>query len=172
LASWFFIEIDWAGESYKAIAWQDSVSVLTFIDSRTVVVANIGDGEVFLSHFYFEYDTGKSSRLVGQTIEPGKTIVIEQEPWEKYGLLSYKVVSNVSDEEWIELLNKSIKASMRGCVVMDFSSENDPMLKMYRNSLGENLRKFPVEAHLYFYITHRRNVAGRFSSIWIFEKEY
>lgn len=144
----------------RTIAWKDDVSVLTFIDSRIIAIANTGDGEIFLSHIFIEYDpendggSGKVTRLIDQSVDPGKTIVISPGYWETFDYVSYKIVSGVSDDEWNELYQQSNIVSKGGCVVLDFSSENDPLLIMYRSHLGEDLKTFSVTAQLYYYSSH------------------
>jgi hypothetical protein len=144
----------------RTILWKDDATVLTFIDSRIIAVANTGDGEIFLSHVFIEYDPeqdggpGRLTRLLDQSVDPGKTIVISSGYWEKYDYSTYQIVSSVSDDEWNELYQQSNPVSQGGCVVLDFSSENDPLLIMYRAHLGENLRGFSVNAQLYYYSSH------------------
>jgi len=104
----------------KTIAWRDEVSVLTFIDSEITVVANTGDGEVFISHIYIEYDpendgsTGKITRLLNQPIDPGNSIVISPGYSDEYGYSTYEVVSGVSDDEWNKLYRESNSVSRGG----------------------------------------------------------
>lgn len=141
----------------RTIAWQDHVSILTYIDSKVTVVANTGDGEVFLSHIYIHFDPENDgskrtlTRLLDKAVSPGKSVTISQEAWDKYGLITYETVSGVNDDKWADLYAESNIGDLGGCVILDFSSANDPLLNMYKNHLGDNFRTFPVDAKIYYY---------------------
>lgn len=71
-------------EVQKALNWQDEVRILSFTSTKPISIANVGDGEVFVTHIHISGETPSKISYseierIGRSIEAGRVISIERE---------------------------------------------------------------------------------------------
>jgi len=137
----------------QVIAWQDEVKVLTFSSIKPISIANTGDGEVYVTHLNIRgtRPSGRSysdTERVDQFIEPGKIATTEHE----LVLDGYKVATSTNPDEIQTLLNKAELASSKdACVIMVFTTQEDPGFDTFKSFLGEKMITFEVDAFVRFF---------------------
>lgn len=134
----------------QTLFWKDDINVLSYSD-RQVVIGNNGDGDVFVSYVLIETESSSKVVRIAMTVRPGEFITVNKELFKGGG---WKVVSDVSDEEWKDLLGRLSRdrTSTTGeCVIMEFASETDPGYRNYTNFLGDKLRTVDGSATVFFF---------------------
>lgn len=135
----------------QALWWVDDVNVLAYSDEN-VVIGNNGDGEVFVSHIFIEAEAGglTTIRMINKSLEVGEILTVEIFPVTEM----FTVVSGVTDSAWENYLDLAIQetdSAAGNCIGMYFYSESDPVLRLYSNALGDDLRKVNATATIYYF---------------------
>lgn len=134
----------------QTLFWRDDINVLSYSD-RQVVIGNNGDGDVFVSYVLIRTESSSKVIRIAMTVKPGEFITINKETFKGSG---WVVVSDVSDEEWNDLLGRLSRdrtSTTGDCIIMEFASENDPGYRNYTDFLGDKLRTVEGNATVFFF---------------------
>jgi hypothetical protein len=139
----------------KVIAWKDEIRFLTFATGKPIAIANIGDGDVFVTHVNISGSRPSGSRFssterIGEFIEAGKLITVDQDS--ATSGIGYKVVAATDPEEIDGLINRSeLPSDTDACVEFRFAVPEDPGYITFREFLGERMIMFEADAYVRFF---------------------
>ncbi len=156
IAALFYI-VENTYEGYIAIAWEDEIKVLSLKSTDGITIANIGDGNIYISHLNYKSlpiasmvteDIGfQSNRRIDSVLPKGQVLRYELSETIPY---PYDIVHSKSDSEWRELLQRAYKTKDK-CVSRIIYLRDGPSLSLLKSSVGINLNTFKAEADLYYY---------------------
>jgi hypothetical protein len=142
-------------ELKKIIYWEDRVNIISYNSSKSIVITNNGDGEIFLSHLRLEYTIEAKDRNIRKfrdsidkrfnvSLKPSSSISI------KLSDSNFDILENISEKEWIDL---SLKAYDRtdDCYSIILLYKNDPRAKQLEKYLSKRIYTIPAKAFIYYY---------------------
>lgn len=155
IAALYYVVVNTYG-GYKAMAWEDEVKVLSLKSTDGITIANIGDGNIYISHLNYKSlpianmitkDIGfESNRRIDSVLPKGQVLRYELSETIPY---PYDIVHSKSDSEWRELLQRAFKTKDK-CVSRIIYLRDGPSL-LLKPFAGININTFKAEAVLHYY---------------------
>lgn len=155
-------------EVRKALAWRDEVAFLSFQSTKSISIANIGDGEVFVTHLHIEGETPDEriytkTERINQSISPGMVVTIESDSSDfTSGFAGYGI--GVSDDPLMiaDLDERAdiISPEEGGCILRVFAAPGDAgyeNFKDYYASINKHMVTFEAQAYARFYSLEKRD---------------
>jgi hypothetical protein len=142
----------------KELLWKDKVNVLSFNSNQDLVITNVGDGDIFLSHVDLRAngpDVLTSILRIGISVPTGavskhRFFSDHQEMKERPKM---NLVSGVSEDAWNEALRRAAHHD-DPCFAIIFYYAKDPsylqMVNAYQEK-GKVFQTIPSTAALHFY---------------------
>lgn len=155
-------------EVRKALAWRDEVALLSFQSTQSISIANIGDGEVFVTHLHIEGQTPEKRKYskterVNQSISPGKVVAIERDPSEFISISDGYGIGVSDDLQIISDLDEKaniISPEEKSCILRVFAVPGDAGYEDfmdYYEGVGKNMVTFKAQAYARFYSLVKRD---------------
>lgn len=138
---------------WKTLAWKDSVETIAFNSDTRLVVQNAGDGDVFVSHMFFNAGQLGFRRVVhvNKIIKERSflvhEIVFKDDPSD---VVTQWLTLTLSDDQWKSLTERKIRPK-DNCYRWIFYHQSDPHFQNMRQALKEHFRVLPVDAVLVFH---------------------
>lgn len=142
----------WVYLNAKQIVWYtDNVSIISANTLTSAVVANLGDGEVFVSHMLFTMP-GRTSNWSAPRINfnerlPAGQFLKKDYPKPKLDVGAF--VRGLSNEEFEKLIVRGVKSDP--CVELVFFERQDATLRELTQMAGSTLNTFAVGGYLQFW---------------------
>lgn len=147
-------------EIRKTIYWRDQASILSFSDGDPVIIANIGDGPVFVFNLLHDVSGQISkrfthSRSIYVVVKTGEVISSSDGKDEFAHLKNYSVLSGVNESQWNDAFEASDHPSKRdACFIRLITSPNNPGFLTAKKFLEGRLTTFKVTTTLRYYSLH------------------
>ena len=146
--------ISMAPEVRKAIIWRDEIQILSFNSIKAVSIANLGDGEVFVSHIQIESDMpgfSKAERL-DISVPPEKAVSVPRDERDIAHIRGNYSVAATSDlDAHRSLLSQANRPEDQACVLRVVATPTDPGYLTFKKRYGDDLVTFDVEGWVHSY---------------------
>jgi hypothetical protein len=155
-----FLVSQWP-EARKAVAWRDSLQIISFNNAGALVMSNQGDGQVFVSHLEIGATLSRTSGF-SWSIPVNVTVPKDSFSTHRLGLPSlgrgavWTTVSHVTDAEWDKMLQRL--STKDPCYQAVIAHTSDFRLDQETKALGLHRRTFPVEAAIHYFSSRRGKV--------------
>jgi hypothetical protein len=134
----------------RTLFWRDDIQVLAFKSEGDLLVANRGDGEVYVSHISLGIRHEGRNRSV--TLRLGESIVsgsILKHTFERDSPRIF--ISAVSDDVWTKVSARATGNRTDPCFSLVFFSRNDPTYLMVSQTYGPKLRTIEATGAVTFW---------------------
>ena len=145
------------------VAWRDQVEIVEFDGLGTIVVANRGDGPVYVSDFRTITNWGSHLRLANVVVEAGALALVRPDSANEATYSGYRSLGRIPDADSI--------GSYRGsndCYTGLAMSESSPIFRLWASGMGEAFVTFddPSAVVIRYYgidsgTTHEDTIAVR-----------
>jgi hypothetical protein len=146
-------------EVRRILAWHDDLEVVTFSTITILVVANTGDGEVFLSNLSLRAEGGGRYQTfipLFDLVVPAGSIVSHKFNRAKdlgpatEGGKPANVVANLEDEKWTDVARRVLRSTDK-CYVAEYFLQTDPSYHQILETFGNGVRTLKANGSLHFW---------------------
>jgi hypothetical protein len=150
----------------KTLWWEDDLEILSFASESYVTLANIGDGEVFLSHIEYTIKQGSKGGVgtvnLGKTIKPAEALQHSISPFGQNQDFRFFGTSN--DENWERTARRAFTGN-DPCISHSVFYEKDPTVLALKMAYKDKFRALSATAKLYFYSLAKRKMLSKEISV-------
>jgi ribosomal protein L40E len=148
-------------EVTSVVAWRDQIEVVEFDALGTIVVANRGDGAVYVSDFRTTTNWGSHLRRASVVVEPGALSILRPDSADDATYNGYRSWGGIPPADSIG----SYRGSDR-CYAALVMSESSPVSRLWSSAMGEQFVTFdePAEVVVRYHgissgVTHEDTIA-------------
>lgn len=125
------------------VAWQDRIEVIEFDETGTIVVANRGDGPVYISDFQTNTPGRANTRAASILIAPGELGILEADSIEAAQRSGFKAALHVPPRDSV-----GAPGDPQACYTTFVLSQSSPLYRLWSSFMGDNFVAFEEPAEV------------------------